>query len=192
MEVLEKALQHQFTQGHTSLLPCHSSHNFPSAVEDNKAKDSVLGSVPECSPDHHPSLDPISMVISQGDSGYKSPVDNVNMSTEVGSSATVFEPDRDVLSFQSPVLSKNVNSRFSHSAGQSPKTSTPKSLSVDVALTDSSVPDCHWSPTRQLHFDMLWPESPSPLSVVGHSPTNALCKSNGREAQVATVSLQQA
>ena len=77
VEVLEKALIYQISQGHTcnSLLPCHGSHDSPSDMEDNKAKDLVFGSVPECSPDHHPSLDPISMAMSQGDSGYQSPVD---------------------------------------------------------------------------------------------------------------------
>ena len=111
VEVLEKALRHQITQGHNSLLPCHGSHDSPSDVEDNKAKDSVLGSFPECSPDHHhsPSLDLVSMAMSQDDSGYQSPVNNVNMSTEVGSSATVFWPDSMVISNQSPVWNKNAN-----------------------------------------------------------------------------------
>ena len=97
--MLEKALQHQIIQGHNSLLPCHGSHNYSSGVGDNKTNDSVLGLVPEYSPDHShsPSLDPVSMAMSQGDSGYQSPVNNVNMSTEVGSSTTVFEPDREVL-----------------------------------------------------------------------------------------------
>ena len=96
MELLGKALQLQITQGHNSLLPCHGSHDSPSDVEDNKAKDSILGLVPECSPDHchSPSLDPVSTAMSQGDSGYQSPVNTVNMSTEVGSSATVFELER--------------------------------------------------------------------------------------------------
>ena len=49
VEALEKALQHQITQGHNSLLPCHGSYHSPSDVKDNKAKDSVLGPVPECS-----------------------------------------------------------------------------------------------------------------------------------------------
>ena len=86
MEVLEKALQHQIVQGHNSLLPCHDSYDSPSDVEENKAKDSILGSVPECSPDHchHPSHDLMSMAMSQGDSRYQSPVDNENTSTEVG------------------------------------------------------------------------------------------------------------
>ena len=182
VEVLEKALQHQTAQGHNSLLPCHGSHYSPSDVEDNKTKDSVLGSVPEYSPDHCPSLEQISMAILQGDSGYKSPVDSVNMSTEVGSSATVFEPDREVLSCQSPVLSKDVNSGVSHSADQFHKTSTPKSPKVYLALTELSISDCHQSPTRQLHFDSLQPGLPSPLSVVGHSPTNALDKNDGIKA----------
>ena len=112
VETLEKALQHQIAQGHNSLLLCHGSHGSPLDVEDNKAKDSVLGSVPGCSPNHShsPSIDPVSMAMAQGDSGYQSPVDNVSMPTELGSSATVFQPGREVLSCQSPVLSKDVNS----------------------------------------------------------------------------------
>ena len=103
VEVLEKGLQPQITQGHNPLLSSHGSHDSPSDVvlEDNKTKDSVLGSVPECSHNHShsPSLDPVSMVMSQGDSGYQSPVDNVNTSTEEGSSAAVFESDTEVLSY---------------------------------------------------------------------------------------------
>ena len=192
VEVLEMALQHQIAQGHNSSLPCHGSHDSPSDVEDNKAKDSVLGLVPECSPNHchHPSYDLVSMAMSQGDSGYQSPVDNVNMSTEVDSSATVFEPDTAVISYQFPVLSKNVTPGVSHSVSQFHKTSTPKSPKVYLDLTESSVLDCHQSPTRQLHFDSPGPEPP--LSVDGHSPTNALCKNNDAEAQVATVPLQHA
>ena len=138
VEVLEKAFQHQIAQGHNPLLSSHSSHDSPSDVEDNKAKDSVLGSIPECSPvhSHSPSPIPVSMAMSQGDSGYQSPINNVNASNEVGNSATVFEPGREVLSYKSPVLSKGVNSGVSHSAGQFHKTSTPKSLNVDVALTE--------------------------------------------------------
>ena len=77
VEVLEKALQHQITLDHNSLLACHDSHDLPSDVEDSKAKDSVLGLVPECSPYHchSPFLDPLSMAMAQGDSGYQSPVD---------------------------------------------------------------------------------------------------------------------
>ena len=75
------------------------------------------------------------------------------MPTEVGSSAAVFNQDRDALSYQSPVLSKNVNSGVSHSLNQFHKTSTPKSPKVHLALTESSVSDCHQSPTGQLHFD---------------------------------------
>ena len=73
VKVLEKALQHQITQGHNALLPCHGPHDSPLDVEGNTAKDSVLGSVPECSTDHchSPSLDPVSMATSQGDSGYQ-------------------------------------------------------------------------------------------------------------------------
>ena len=117
--MLVKPLQHQIAQGHNSSLPCHVSHDSPSGVEANKAKDSVLGLVSECSPDHHhsPSLDPVSMAMGQGDSGYQSPIDNIGMPTELGSSATVFEPGREVLSCQSPVLSKDVNSGVSHSVG---------------------------------------------------------------------------
>ena len=101
VEVLEKALQHQIAHGHNSSLPCHGSHDSPSDVEDNKAKESVLGSIPECSNHHHSqSLDPVSMVMAQSDSGYQSPVDNVSMPTELGSSATVPEPGREVLSCQ--------------------------------------------------------------------------------------------
>ena len=107
------------------------------------------------------------------------------MSTEVGSSATVFRSDSNILSYQSPVWSKNVNSGVSHSASQFHKTSTPKSPKVYLALTESSVSDCHQSPTRQLHFNSPRPEPP--LSVDGHSPTNALGKTNGTVAQVATV-----
>ena len=174
--MLEKALQQQITQGHNSLLPCHGSCDSPSDVEDSKAKDSVLGSVPVCSPDHchSPSLDLVSMAMLQGDSGYQSPVDNVNMSTKVGISGAVFEPDTEALSYQFPVLSKNVNSGVSHSAGQFYMTSTPNSPKVYLALTESSVLDCHQSPTRQLHFDGPGPEPA--LSVDGHSPTNALGK----------------
>ena len=188
VQVLEKALQYQIAQGRNSLLPCHSSQDSPSDVEDNKAEDSVLGLVPECSADHchSPSLDPVSMAMAQGESGYQSPVDNVSMSTEVGSSVTVFEPDREVLSCQSPVLSKDVNSGVSHSADQFHKTSTPKSPKVYLALTELSISDCHQSPIRQLHFDSLQPGLPSPLSMVGHCPTNALDKNNGTKAQVAT------
>ena len=87
-------------------------------------------------------------------------------------------------------MSKNVNSRVSHSASQFHKTSTPKSSKVYLTLTESSVSDCYQSPIRQLHFDSPGPEPP--LSVDGHSPTNTLGKNNGTEAQVATVSLQQA
>ena len=78
------------------MFPCHGSHDSPSDVEDNKAKDSVLGLAPEYSPDHchSPSLDPVSTAMSQDDSRYQSPVDTVNMSTEAGSSETVFEPER--------------------------------------------------------------------------------------------------
>ena len=65
-----------------------------------------------------------------------------------------------------------------------------KSLRVYPALTETLVQDCHQSPTRQLHFDSPWPELP--LLVGGHSPTNALGKNNGTEAQLATVPLQQA
>ena len=124
VEVLEKALQHQTAQVHNPL----PSHGSKSDVEDSKAKGTVLGLVPECSPDHHhsPSLDPVSMVRSQGDSGYKSPDDNANTPTEVGNSATVFEPFRVVLSYQSQVLSKNVNSGVSQSTGPFHKTSTPQ------------------------------------------------------------------
>ena len=66
VEVLEMALQHQIAQGHNSSLPCHFSHDSPSDVEDNKAKDSVLGLVPEYSPDHNhsPPLDQVSMAMS--------------------------------------------------------------------------------------------------------------------------------
>ena len=69
-------------------------------------------------------------------------------------------------------------------ASQFHKTSTPKSPKVYLALAESSVLDCHQSPTRQLHFDS--PRQEPPLSVDGHSPTNALGKTNGTEAQVAT------
>ena len=79
------------------------------------------------------------------------------------------------------------NSEVSHSATQFHKTSTPKSPKVYLGLTWSLVLDCHQSPTRQLHFDS--PRSEPPLSVDGHSPTNALGKNNGTEAQVATVDL---
>ena len=113
------------------------------------------------------------MVMVQGDSGYQSPVNNINTRTDVGNSATVFEPGRDILSYQSPVLSRDVNSGVSHSADQFHKTSTPKSPKVYHALTELSILDCHQSPTRQLHFDSLRPELPLPLSVVGHSPMNA-------------------
>ena len=106
------------------------------------------------------------------------------MPAELVSSATVFEPGREVLSCQSPVLSKDVNSGVSHSAGQFHKTSIPKSLRVNPALTESLFLDCHQSPTRQLHFDSPRPEPP--LLVDGHSPTNASGKNNGTEAQVAT------
>ena len=101
VEVLEKALQHQITQGHNPLLSSHGSHDSPSdvVVEDNKANNSVLGSVPECSHkhSHSPSIDPVSMAMAQGDSGHQSPVDNVSISTELGSLATVLEPGREVL-----------------------------------------------------------------------------------------------
>ena len=117
------------------------------------------------------------MVMAQGNSGYQSPVDNVSMPIELGSSATVLKPGREVFSCQSPVLSKDVNSGVSHSAGQFHNTSTPKSLRV---LTESLVQDCHQSPTRQLHFDSPWPEPP--LLVDGHSPTNALGKNNDVQA----------
>ena len=130
------------------------------------------------------------MAMAQGDSGYQSPIDNISMPSESGSSATVFKPDREVLSCQSPVLSKNFNSGVNHSAGQFHKTSTPKSLRVYTALTESLVQNCHQCPTRRLHFDSPWPEPP--LLVDGHSLTNALGKNNGTEAQVATVPLQQA
>ena len=110
--------------------------------------------------------------------------------TDIGSSATVFEPDREVPSNQSPVLSKNVNLGVNHSAGQFHKTSKPKSPKGYLALTESSVLDCQPSPTIQLHFDSPWPEPPLPVD--GHSPTNASGKNNGTEAQVATVSFQQA
>ena len=192
VEAFEKALQHQISKGHNSLLTCHGSYGSPSDVECNKAKDFVLGAVPECSPNlsHSPCIDPISMAMAQGDSGYQSPIDNVSMPTELGSMATVFEPGREVLSCQSPVLSKGVNSVVSHSAGQFHKTSTPKSLMVYPALTESLVQDCHQSSTRRLHFDSPWPEPP--LLVDGHSPTNSLGKTNGTETQVATVPLQQA
>ena len=192
VEALEKALQYQIAQGHNSLLPCHSSHGSPSDEEDNKAKDSVLDSVPECSPNHshRSSIDPVSMAMAQVDSGYQSPVDNVSMPTELGSSATVFKLGREVLSCQSPVLSKDVNSGVSHSVGQFHKTSTPKSLRVYPALTESLIQDCHQSSTRQLHFDSPWLEPP--LLVDGHSPTNALGKILGTEVQVATFSLQKA
>ena len=106
------------------------------------------------------------------------------MPTEVGGSTTVFKQDREALNYQSPVLSKNVNSEVSHSASQVHKTSTPKSSKVYLALTESSVLDCHQSSTRQLHFNSLWPE-PS-LLVSGHSPANALGKNNGSKAQVAS------
>ena len=175
--MLGKVFQHRIAQGHNSLLPCHGSHGSPSDVEDKKAKDSVLGSVPECphNHSHSPSIDPISMAMAQGDSGYQSPVDNVSIPTELGSLATVIKPGREVLSCQSPVLSKDANSGVSHSTGQFHKTSTPKSLRVFPTLTESLVQD--------------WPEPP--LLVDGHSPTNALGKNNGTEAQVATVPLQQ-
>ena len=130
------------------------------------------------------------MAMAQGDSGYLSPVDNVSMPIELGSSATVLKPGREVPSCQSPVLSKDVNSGVSHSAGQFHKTSTPKSVKVYPALMESLVQDGHQSPTRQLHFDSPWLEPP--LLVDGHSPTNALGKNNGTEAQIATVPLQQA
>ena len=66
VEVLEMAFQHQIAQGPKSSLPCHGSHDSPSDVEDNKAKDSVFGLVPECSPDHShsPPLDQVSMAMS--------------------------------------------------------------------------------------------------------------------------------
>ena len=141
VEALEKALQHQIAQGHHSLLPCHGSNGSPSDVEENKAKEPVHGSVPKCSPNHSHSLsiDPVSMAMAQGDSGYQSPVDNVSMPTELGSSATVFKLGREVFSCQSPVLSKNFNSVVNHSAGQFHKTSTPKSLRVYTAFTESLV-----------------------------------------------------
>ena len=153
--MLEKAL-HQIAQGHNPLLPCHGSHDSPSDVEDNKAKASVLGSGPECSTGHSPSLDPVCMAMSQDDSGYQSPVD-MNTPTELGNPAKLFEPCKEVPGYQSPVPSKDVNSGVLHSTGQFRKTSTPKSLNVDVTITDSSVPGCHQSPMRQLHFDSLWP-----------------------------------
>ena len=98
VEVLEKALEHQINQGHNSLLPCHGSHDSPSDVEDSKAKDSVLGLVPECSPYHchSPFLDPLSMAISQGDSGYQSPVD-VNTPTEEGNPVTLSQVERSLV-----------------------------------------------------------------------------------------------
>ena len=96
VEVLEKAIQHQIFQGHNSLLINHGSHDSPSDVEGNKVKDSVFGLVPEYSPNHSysPSIDQVSMAMPQGDSGYQSPPDNVNTPTEVGNSATVFQPGR--------------------------------------------------------------------------------------------------
>ena len=137
VEVLEKALQHQIAQGHNSLLPCHGSHDSPSDVENNKAKDSVLDSVPECSLNHshNLSIDPVSMVMAQSASGYQSPVNNINTRTEEGNSATVFEAGRDVISYQFPVLSRDVNSGVSHSGDQFHKTSTPKSPKVYRALS---------------------------------------------------------
>ena len=160
------------------MLSSHGLHDSPLVVEDNKAKDPVLGSIQESSPVHSqsPSIKPVSIAMSQGDSRYQSPVDTVNMSTKAGSSATVVEPDRKVhsLSYQSHVLSKKVNSGVSHSVSQFHKTSTPKSPKVYLALTESLVQDCHQSPTRQLHFDSPWLEPP--LLVDGHSLTNALGK----------------
>ena len=191
VEALEKALQHQIAQGHNSLLPCHGSHGSPSDVEDNKAKNSVLGSVPEYSP-----ITVIAYPLTQSAwPWHKMIVDTnhlltVSMPTELGSLATVFKPGREVLSCQSPDLSKDVNSGVSYSAGQFDKTSTPKSLRLYPALTESLVQDSHQSSTRQLHFDSPWPEPP--LLVDGHSPINALGKNNGTEAQIATVPLQQA
>ena len=73
VKALEKALQHQIAQGHNSLLSCHGSHGSPSDVEDNKAKDTILGTVPECSPNHShshshsPFINPVSMAMAQGD-----------------------------------------------------------------------------------------------------------------------------